>query len=48
MHAPDEEKSDDSKDSFCEELSGCNDNGIRIVCCATSKNLVVKSTIFVH
>jgi hypothetical protein len=25
-----------------------NDNGVRVVNCATSKNLVVKSTIFPH
>ena len=87
MHAPSEDKSDDSKDSFYEELeqifdhfpryymkillgdfnakverenifkptigSGSlhqdsNDNGVRIVNFATSKNLVVKSTMFPH
>jgi len=87
VHAPSEEKSDESKDSFYEELEqvfdhfpkyhkkillgdfnakvgredifkpiigqkslhqGSNDNGIRIVNFATSKNLVVKSTMFPH
>ena len=86
MHAPSEEKSDDSKDSFYEELEqvsnhfpkyhmkfllgdfnakvgrenifkptirnkrlqDSNDNGVRIVNFATSKNLVVKSTMFPH
>jgi len=85
MHAPSEEKSDDSKDSFCEELGqvfyrfpkyhmkilfgdfnakagaenifkpkvgneslhqDSNDNGVRIVNFATSKNLILKSTMF--
>jgi len=87
VHAPSEEKSDDSKDSFYEELEpvfyhfpkyhmkillgdfnaqagrenifkptvgneslhqDSNDNGVRTVGFATSKNLVVKSTIFPH
>ena len=87
MHAPNEEKSDDSKDSLYEELeqvldlfaehrmeillgefnakvakeyifkptSGyeslhqdSNDNGVRIINFLTSKNLVVKSTMFPH
>ena len=88
MHAPSEEKSDDSKDSFYKELEqvffyhfpkyhmkillgdfnakverenifkptisneslnqDSNDNGVRIVNFATSKNLVVKSTMFPH
>jgi endonuclease/exonuclease/phosphatase family metal-dependent hydrolase len=86
-HAPTEEKSDDSKDSLCEELEqvfyhfpkyhmkvltgdfnaklgredtfkptigneslheDSNDNGIRIVNFAISKNLVVQSTMFPH
>jgi hypothetical protein len=86
-HAPTEEKSDDSKDSFYEELEqvfdhfpkyhmtillrdfnaklgredtfkptignerlyeDSNDNGVRVVNFATSKNLVVKSTMFPH
>jgi hypothetical protein len=86
-HAPTEEKGDDSKDSFYEELEGVfynfrkyhtkillgdfnakvgreatlkptignqslhqdsNDNGVRVVNFATSKNLVVKSTMFLH
>jgi len=85
VHAPSEEKSDESKDSFYEELEQVfghfpkyqmkillgdfnarvgrekifkptigneslhqysNDNGVRIVNFATSKNLVVKSTMF--
>ena len=85
MHAPSEEKSDESKDSFYEELEqgfdhfpqyhkkiiigdfnakvgrenifkppigneslhqDINDNGVRLVNFATSKNLVVKSTMF--
>jgi len=85
MHAPREEKSDDPKDSFYEELEqvfylfreyhmkilvrdfnaivqrenifkltvanenlhqDINDNDVRIVNFATSKNLVVKSTMF--
>ena len=85
VHATSEEKSDDSKDSFYEELEqvfghfpkyhmkillgdfnakvgrenifkptigndslhqNSNDNGVRIVNFATSKNLVVKSTMF--
>jgi hypothetical protein len=84
-HAPTEEKGDDPKDSFYEELEGdfdhfpkyrmkmmlgdfnakvgrestfkptignkslhqeSNDNGVRVVNVATSKNLVVKSTMF--
>jgi len=87
VHAPSEEKSDDSKDTFYEELEqvfyhfpdyhmnillggfnakvgrenifkptigneslhqDSNDNGVRIVNFATSKNLVVKSTMFPH
>ena len=79
VHAPSEEKSDDSKDSFYEELEqvvnhfpkyhmkillgdfnakvtigneglhqDSNDNEDRIVNSATSKNLVVKSTMFPH
>jgi hypothetical protein len=84
-HAPTKEKSDDSKDSFYEELEqvfyhfpkyqillgdfnaklrredrfkptirkeslheDSNDNGVRVVNIATSKNLVVKSTMFLH
>jgi hypothetical protein len=86
-HAPTEEKSNDSKDSFYEELEqvfdhfpkhhmkillgdfnaklgredtfkpmtgneslheDSNDNGVRVVNFATSKNLVVKSTMFPH
>jgi hypothetical protein len=85
VHTPSENKSDDSKDSFYEELEqvfkhcpkyhmkiilgdfivklggedifkptfgneslhqDCSDNGVRIVKFATSKNLVVKSTMF--
>jgi hypothetical protein len=85
MHAPREEKSDESKDSFYEELEqvfyhrpkyhvkillgdfngnvgrenifkptigkeslhqDSNDNGVRLVSFATSKSLVVKSTMF--
>ena len=87
MHARNEEKRDESKDSFYEELEqlfdhfpkyhmkillgdfnakvgrenifkltigneslhqDSNDNGVRIVNFATSKNLVVKSTMFPH
>jgi len=87
VHARDEEKSDESKDSFYEELEqvfdhfpkyhikmllrdfnakvggenifkptigqeslhqNSNDNGVRIVNFATSKNLVVKSMMFPH
>ena len=87
MHAPSEEKSDELKDSFYEELEQIfyhfpkyhmkillgdfnaevgrekifkptigneslhqysNNNGVRIVNFATSKNLVVKSTMFPH
>ena len=87
MHAPSEEKCDESKDSFYEELEqvldhfwkyhmkmllgdfnakvgrenifkpiigqeslhqDSIDNGVRIVNFATSKNLVVKSTMFPH
>jgi hypothetical protein len=87
VHAPCEDKSDDVKDSFYEELARVfdqvprygmtillgdfnakvgredifkptignessreisNDNGVRVVNFATSKNLVVKSTIFPH
>jgi hypothetical protein len=87
VHAPSEEKIDDSKDSFCEKLvqmlyhfskyhmkillgdfnakvgrenifiptignerlyQDSNDNGVRIVNFAASKNLVVKSTMFLH
>ena len=80
VHAPSEEKSDESKESFYEELEqvfdhfpkyhtktllgdfnakvgrenifkptigqDSNDNGVRLVNFATSKNLVVKSTMF--
>ena len=87
VYAPSEEKSGESKDSFCEELEqvfdhfpkyhmkillgdlnakvgreniykptigqeslhqDSNDNGVRLVNFATSKNLVVKSTMFPH
>ena len=87
VHAPSEEKSEELKDSFYEELEevfdhfpkyhmkillgdfnakvgredifkpiigqeslhqDSNDNGVRIVNLATSKNLVVKSTMFPH
>jgi len=87
VHAPSEEKSEESKDSFYEELKqvfdhfpkyhmkmllggfdakvgrenifkptigqeslhlDSNDNGVRLVNFATSKNLVVKSTMFPH
>jgi hypothetical protein len=87
VHAPSEEKSDEAKDSFYEELEQVfdhflkyhmkvllgdfnakvgredvfkptigndglhqesNDNGVRVVNFATSKNLVVKSTMFPH
>ena len=87
VHAPSEEKSEESKDSFYEELEqvfyhfpkyhtkillgdfnakvgreiifkptigqeslhhDSNDNGVRLVNFATSKNLVVKSTMFPH
>jgi hypothetical protein len=87
VQAPSEDKSDDSKDSFYEELEqvfdhfpryhmkillgdfnakvgrenifksrigneslhqDSNDNGVRIINFATSKNLVVKSTMFPH
>jgi exonuclease III len=87
VHVPTEEKSDDSKDSFYEELEQVfynfpkyhmkillgdfnaklgredtfkptigneslhednNDNGVRVVNFATSKNLVVKSTMLPH
>ena len=87
VHAPSEEKNDESKDSSYEELEqvfyhfpkyhmkillrdfnakvgrenifkptigneslhqDSNDNGVRIVNFATSKNLVVKSTMFLH
>ena len=87
VHAPSEDKSDESKDSFYEELEqvfnhftkyhvkillgdfnakvgrenifkptigqeslhqDSNDNGVRIVNFATSKNLVVKSMMFPH
>jgi hypothetical protein len=87
VHAPTQEKSDDSKDSFYEELQqvfdhfskyhtkillgdfnaklgkedtfkptigneslheDSNDNGVRVVNFATSKNLVFKSTMFPH
>ena len=87
VHAPSEEKREELKDSFCEELEevfvhfpkyhmkillgefnaklcredifksiigqeslhqDSNDNGVRIVNFAISKNLVVKSTIFPH
>ena len=87
VHAPSEEKTDSSEDSFYEELDqgfdhfpkydmkiqlgdfnakvgrenifkptigneslhrDSNDNGVRIVNFATSKNLVVKSTMFLH
>jgi hypothetical protein len=87
VHAPTEDKCDDTKDSFYEELKGVfdqfpkyhmkillgdfnakvgrediftptigneslhetsNDNGVREVNFVTSKNLVVKSTMFPH
>jgi endonuclease/exonuclease/phosphatase family metal-dependent hydrolase len=87
VHAPTEDKDDDIKDSFYEELKqvfyqfpryhteillgdfnakvgredifkpiigneslheASNDNGVRVVNCATSKNLIVKSTTFPH
>jgi hypothetical protein len=87
VHAPSEDKGDDVKDNFCEELgrvfdqfprydmkiilgdisakvckenifkptigNEClceisNDNGVRVVNFATSKNLVAKSTMFPH
>jgi hypothetical protein len=87
VHAPSEDKGDDSKDSFYEELEqvfdhypryhmkillgdlnvkvgrdnifkptigngslhqDSNDNGVRIVKCGTSKNLVFKTTMFPH
>jgi hypothetical protein len=87
VHAPCEDKSDDAKDSFYEELAHVfdqfprydmkillcdfnakvgredifkptignenshkisNDNGVRVVNFATSKNLVVRSTMFPH
>jgi hypothetical protein len=87
VHAPSEEKSDDSKDGFCEKLErvfehfpkyhtkilgghfnakigggdifkltfgndnlhqDCKDNGVKIVNFATSKNPVVKNTMFLH
>jgi len=87
VHAPSEEKSNDSKDRFYEELEwlfnhfpkyytkilgedfnakvgredifkltfgndslhqDCNDSGVKIVKFATSKNLVVKSMMFLH
>jgi len=88
VHAPSEDKSDESKDSFYEEFEHVfdrftkyhmkillgdfnakvgrekifkptngneslqhqysNDNGVRIVIFETSKNLVVKSTMFSH
>jgi hypothetical protein len=87
VHAPNEDKCNDSKDSFYEELEqvfyyfpryhmkiqlrvfnakvgrenifnptigneslhqNSNDNGVRMVNFATSKNLVVKSMIFPH
>jgi hypothetical protein len=87
VYTPTEEKSDDSKDSFYEELEevfdhfpkyhmkilledfnekvgredtfkptignesllqDSNDNGVRVVNFVTSKNLVVKSTMFPH
>jgi len=87
VHAPSEEKSEESKDSFYEELEQVldhfpkyhmkmllgdlnakvgrenifkptigqeslhqnnNDNGVRLVNFATSKNLVVKNTMFLH
>jgi hypothetical protein len=86
VHAPSEDKNDDSKDSFYEELEQVfdnfpryhmkilldfnakvgrenifnptigneslhqvsNDNGVRIINFATSKSLVVKSTMFPH
>ena len=86
VHAPSEEKSDESNDSFYEELEEVfdhfpkyhmkilldfnakvgrenifkltigngsllqhsNDNGVRIFTFATSKNIVVKSTMFPH
>jgi endonuclease/exonuclease/phosphatase family metal-dependent hydrolase len=87
VHASSEDKGDDVKDSFCEELGRVfdqfprydmkillgdfnakvgrenifkrtigdeslheisNDNGVRVVNFATSKNLVVKSTMFKH
>jgi hypothetical protein len=63
VHAPTEDKIDDIKDRFYEELEQVfdkfpkyhmnillheisNDNGVRVVNFATSKNLTVKSTMF--
>jgi hypothetical protein len=86
VHAPSEEKIDDSEESFCEDLEKVfdhfpyhmiillgdfsaivarenifkstigygslhqdrNDNGVKIVNFAASKNLVVESTMFLH
>jgi hypothetical protein len=64
VHTPCEDKSDDVKDSFYEELGRVfdqfprydmkisheisNDNGLRVVNFAPSKNFVVKSTILSH
>src|SRR5215469_14657459 len=59
VHAPSEEKSDESKKVGRENIfkptigneslhQDSNDNGVRIVNFATSKNLVVKSTMFPH
>ncbi|PNF32385.1 hypothetical protein B7P43_G10087 [Cryptotermes secundus] len=55
VHAPAEDKTDDKKDNFNKLEPGneslhetSNDNGVRVVNFATSKNLTVKSTMFPH